>query len=277
MSNANTHGKPLDVVIKTRGKDLHTYLHLQRDLLRHSRLRGRVYVIVHPKDLAEYEKVVDDNFILTTMNHALKAFGYERDLQDTWGTQQIIKLLASGIVSNEQYLVMDANTLINYDFDETHFYRDGHFIYAIDDLTDEEWEGQARRFLNLDPEGVLYGFRSTNQVFIKSNVFALVEYLEKLYGRNIVEILDSEPEAWTEFKLYGYFCRCILKGGGHFYQPSGDVTSVNKIKVNVPSYVAWIKFRRPLMVKVYKHRPTHELSMEEYEEFVAQIKLAYQR
>src|SRR4051794_11649854 len=126
MSNANTHEKPLDVVIKTRGKDLHTYLHLQRDLLRHSRLRGRVYVIVHPKDLAEYEKVVDDNFILTTMNHALKAFGCERDLQDTWGTQQIIKLLASGIVSNEQYLVMDANTLINYDFDETHFYRGGH-------------------------------------------------------------------------------------------------------------------------------------------------------
>ena len=277
MSNAKAHERPLDIVIKTRSKDLYTYVQLQRDLLRHSRLRGRVYVIVHQSELAEYEKVVDDRFTLTTMGHVLGLFGYEKDLADTWGTQQIMKLLAGGIVSNEQYLVVDANTLVNYDFDESHFYRGGHFIYAINDQTDDEWEGQARQFLKLDPEGFLFGFRSTNQIFIKSNIFALVEYLEKTYGQNVVELLDSQPEAWTEFKLYGYFCRCILKGGGHFYQPSGDVTSVNKIKIHVPSYVSWIKFRRPLMVKVYKHRPTHVLSDEEYDDFVEQIKLAYQR
>jgi hypothetical protein len=277
MTNANIHEKPLDIVIKTRGKDLATFLRLQQDILNHSRLAGRVYVVVHPEDFATYEKVVNENFILTTMNFVLKTFGYEKDLEDTWGTQQIIKLLAAGTVANEQYLIVDANTLINYDFDENHFFKGGHYIYAINDLTDEEWDVQARQFLHLDPEGVLFGFRSTNQIFIKSNVFALVDYLEKLYGQSIVEMLNSQPEAWTEFKLYGYFCRCILKGRGHFFQPSGDVTSVNKIKIDMPSYLAWIKFRRPLMVKVYKHRPTHQLSDEEYEEFVAQIKLAYQR
>ena len=276
MSNTHSHERPLDIVIKTRGKDLYTYLRLQHDLLKHSRVSGRVYVIVHAKDLEAYEAVVDKSFVLTRMDAILKIFGYEKKLEDTWGTQQIIKLLAAGIVSNKQYLVMDANTLVNYDFDESHFFRAGHYIYAIDDLTDEEWDVQAREFLKLDPDGILFGFRSTNQVFLTENVFALVKYLERLYGQNIVELLDANPEAWTEFKLYGYFCRCVLKGGGHFFQPTGDMTSVNKIKINVPSYLAWLRFRRPLMVKVYKHRPTHRLSDEEYDDFVSQIKRIYQ-
>ncbi len=135
---------------------------------------------------------------------------------------------------------------------------------------------RSRAFLKLESYGLLFGFRSTNQVFIKSNVFALVKYLQKTYGQNIVELLHAEPEAWTEFKLYGYFCRCILKGGGHYYQRSSDVTSVIKANVDdVPSYLTWLKYHRPLMVKVYKHRPGHQLSDEEYSEFVSQIKLAY--
>ena len=275
MANAYTHERPLDIVIKTRAKDLYTYRRLQQDLLKHSRVSGRVYVIVHAKDLAAYQSVVDEKFILITMDAVLKIFGYEKDLRDTWGTQQILKLLAAGIVANEQYLVMDANTLINYDFDENHFFKAGHYLYAINDLTDQEWEVQAREFLKLEPDGVLFGFRSTNQIFIRENVFALVKYLEQIYGQNIVEILATHDEAWTEFKLYGYFCRCILKGRGHFFQPTGDMTSVNKVNVNVPSYLAWLRFCRPLMVKVYKHRPTHQLSDEEYEDFVSQIKLLY--
>lgn len=273
----NAHEKPLDIVIKTRAKDLYTFMRLQQDILRHSRLSGKVYVVVHRRDLAAYEKIVHPNFVLTTMNRVLEPFGYREDLPDTWSTQQIIKLLAASTVGNEQYLIIDANTLINYDFDENNFYRDGHYIYAVNDLTDKDWDVQARRFLRLDPEGILFGFRSTNQIFFKSNVFRLVAYLAKLYGRNVVETLSSQPDDWTEFKLYGYYCRCILRDTGHFFQQTGDVTSINKLNVDVPSYLSWLKFSRPLMIKVYKHRPTHQLSEEEYDEFVAQIKRVYQR
>jgi hypothetical protein len=277
MSNANTHKRPLDIVIKTRGKDLFTFLQLQQDILQHSHLGGRVYVVVHPADLEVYQKVIHPDFVLTNVKSVLQVFGYEKYLKDNWGTQQIIKLLAAGTVGNEQYLILDANTLLNYDFDENHFFKGGHFLYAIDDWSDQEWEVPAREFLKLEADGLLFGFRSTNQVFIKSNVLALLTYLQKVYRQNIVELLNAQPEAWTEFKLYGYFCRCILKGGGHYFQPSGDVTSVIKPNVDVPSYLLWLKYHRPLMVKVYKHRPTHQLSEEEYSEFVAQIRLAYKR
>src|SRR6202040_644288 len=41
-----TTEKPLDIVIKTRARDLVPFLQLQTDLGRHSRLHGRIYVIV---------------------------------------------------------------------------------------------------------------------------------------------------------------------------------------------------------------------------------------
>jgi hypothetical protein len=277
MSNSQAHEKPLDIVIKTRAKDLYTFMRLQQDIRRHSRLSGKVYVVVQRRDLGAYEKVVDPDFVLTTMSQVVEPFGYRECLPDTWSTQQLIKLLAAGTVANEQYLVVDANTLINYDFNENHFFRDGRYIYAVNDLTDKEWDVQARRFLRLDPDGILFGFRSTNQIFIKSHVFRLIAHVEKLYGCNAVETLSSRPDDWTEFKLYGYYCRCILRQTGHYFQQTGDVTSINKINVDVPSYLAWLSFTRPLMIKVYKHRPTHQLSEEEYDEFVSQIKRIYER
>jgi hypothetical protein len=269
------HPKPLDVVIKTARRDLHTYQQLQRDVLRHSKLQGRVYVITHPSDLACYEQVVSPQFTLISTDHVLKLFGYRDELEDDWHTQQIIKILAAGVVAHEQYLILDANTLINFDFDENHFYRAGYYLYAAKDHSDLEWDKHARKFLQLKPDGELYGFRSVNQIFYKANALALVEYLEKLYGANIVELLSTPAEVWTEFKIYGYFCRSVLKTSGHFFQNSDDVISMNKANGDITGFAQWLRYSRPLMVKLYQHRPSYHLSNEEYDAALALIKQAY--
>lgn len=276
MPTEKAHEKPLDIVIKTTARDLYTFKQLQRDILKHSRLGGRVHVIVRPSQLSVYEKVVDSTFILNSTEDILKPF-HGRYLQDTWHTQQIFKLLAAGTVKHD-YLILDANMLINFDFNEDHFFKGGRYLYVTGDPgdpSDHRWEIQTRKFLNLDPAGPMFGFRSMVQVFRKNNVLALVDYMEDFYQRNIINILDTPEETWTECKLYGYFCRSLLENSGHFFQLSDDTACYHANK-DIPHFTSWIKYIRPLMIKLYKYRPTYHASDQEYDAAVEQIKLAYE-
>ena len=275
MTSNSQHAKPLDVVIKTYGEHLQPFLQLQRDLLRHSRLSGNVYVIVSQRDYAKYESVVDASFQLLTIDTILQPFGYTKTLADTWHTQQVIKLLAAGTVAHEQYLIIDANTLLNFDFNEDQFFRGGRYLYAWGEFSDRKWETKTKEFLGLKSTMDDYGFRSVNQIFYKANVFRLVEYLEKKYSGNIVDVLNTPEESWTEFKLYGYFARCLLEDSGHFFQVCEDVVSLNKGNEDTTGFINWLKFTRPLMVKVYKQRPRFRLTDSEYEALVAKVKRAY--
>ena len=58
--------KPLDIVIKTRAHDAASFAQLQRDLAAHSRLHGRVYVIVPRNECDQFAGLIGENYIMLT-------------------------------------------------------------------------------------------------------------------------------------------------------------------------------------------------------------------
>ena len=270
----------LDVVIKTRRRDLATFLRLQEDVLKHSGLKGRVYVFVPRGQLALFKPIVDSSFLLIPTDEVLRIFGFEGDFEDSWLTQQIIKILAVRVVANEQYLMLDSNTLLNYDFDETVFRRGMDYLYAIGYYNNVEWELQSRNLLQLNGSGELFGFRDVNQVFLKANVIPMIEHLERMYKQNIIEILlaysnDRMTNYWTEFSLYGVFCVSRKETCGHYFEETNDVSYFVKTKVDLDRFLLRIRNERPLMIKVHKHRPMYYMNDDEYSDVVSRIKAAY--
>ena len=275
-----TAPKPLDIVVKTRRKDLETYLQLQTDLVTHCRLQGDVYVIVPGTDVSLFQTVLDHDFILASSEQVLELASYSGEFPDTWLTQQIIKILAVHLIGNEQYLILDSNTLIGFDFDERFFWRGTNYVYATGEFHDVAWELQTRNFLKLHQADRLYGFRAVNQIFIKENVRRLIDYVEALHKRNIVPVLLSysdefSTEYWTEYALYGLFVRCILGGTGHYFARRNDILHFS-LRGDFSDFLAEVATERPLMIKLHKSRPRrYELTSEQYAQYVAEIKGVY--
>ena len=117
----NAMERPLDVVIKTRAQDLVPFLQLQTDLAAHSRLHGRVFIIVPHHELDQFLNVVANSNTLLTAEEVVRTAGYNAEFPDTWFTQQIIKIIAANVVDREYYLILDSNTLIGFDFEEQYF------------------------------------------------------------------------------------------------------------------------------------------------------------
>jgi hypothetical protein len=271
--------KPLDIVIKTRRKDLVTYLQLQADLVTHSRLGGNVYVIVPGEDVSLFMGVIHKDFIVASSEQVLELAGYSGEFPDTWTTQQVVKILAMYLVAHEQYLILDSNTLIGFDFDENFFLRGTEYVYALREFHDAAWELQTRNFLKLHQAGRIYGFRAVNQIFIKENVNRLIDYVEALYKGNVVAILlnysdEFCTEYWAEYALYGVFIRCILDGTGHYFERRDDVLHFS-FKKEFSEFLAEVERERPLMIKLHKRRPSYELTSDEYAKYVAEIKASY--
>ena len=270
---------PLDIVIKTRRKDLVTYLQLQTDLATHCRLGGNVYVIVPGEDVSLFRGVIHKDFIVASSEQVLELAGYSGQFPDTWSTQQVVKILATHLVAHEQYLIIDSNTLMGFDFDEHLFLRGTDYVYALGEFHDAAWELQTRNFLKLHQADRIYGFRAVNQIFIKENVKRLIDYVEALYKKNVVAILldysdEFCTEYWAEYALYGVFIRCILDGAGHYFDRRHDVLHFS-FKKDFSEFLAEIERERPLMIKFHKRRPSYELTSNEYAKYVAEIKNAY--
>lgn len=230
-----------------------------------------------------FGSVVNTTFHLVSVEDVLRCWKYDTQspasnlFQETWLNQQIIKLLAAKIVAHDQFLILDSSTMLNYDFDEVYFLKDGsRFCYAIDDFDDQAWELETHALLGLDTESIpVYGFRSVNQIFLRKNVFRLVDYLEKRFDNtNIVRILQTS--VWTEYNLYGLFCKCILnEDSGHHFVRVDDVMFVTKKVISTTNYISVINKTRPLMIKLYQNRPDYTLSNDEYQHIVLLIKNAY--
>ena len=275
-----TAPKPLDIVVKTRRKDLETYLQLQTDLVTHCRLGGNIYVMVPDADVSSFKSVIHKDFIVASSEQVLALAGYSEEFPDTWSTQQVVKILAAHLVAHEQYLIVDSNTLIGFDFDENFFLRGADYVYAIGEFYDAAWELQTRNFLKLHQADRIYGFRAVNQIFIKANVRRLINYVEALYQRNVVAILLSYSdefctEYWAEYALYGVFVRCILDGTGHYFERRHDVVHFS-FREDFSEFLAEVKRERPLMIKFHKRRPRYELTSDEYAKYVAKIKAVYE-
>ena len=273
--------KPLDIVIKTRKQDLVTYLQLQTDLANHCDFAGNIYIIVPRKDIDQFKVIVQKSFILVSSEEVLASVAYSGKFPDTWLTQQIIKMLAANLVAHEHYLILDSNTLIGFNFNEEFFLHDAEYVYAVGEFSDAVWELQSRNLLKLQKPGRIYGFRAVNQIFNRENVKQLVSYLVDLYKANIVTVLlkysdERCTEYWAEYALYGVFVRCVLKEPLHHFTERHDLISFN-FKTDFSRFLLQVAKEQPLMIKLYKRRPTYELSEGEYAEYVAEIKALYDR
>jgi Family of unknown function (DUF6492) len=273
---------PLDIVIKTRVHDLIPFLQLQTDLAKHSRLRGRIHVIVPSDEFRRFADVVAKGSVLLTAEEVTEAAGYTAEFPDTWFTQQVIKVIAANIVDHEHYLILDSNTLVNFDFEEQHFLSHGEYVYAVNEFRDVVWELQSRNFLRLHAPTRLAGFRAANQIFSKQNVQALINHVESLYNDNIVRTLlkysdDLSTHFWTEFALYGSFVQALRKPAGHRFEERHDLIHYSARR-NFAHLLQDIEAQAPLMIKFNKGRPgQYDLSDDDYARRVSEIKGACQR
>jgi uncharacterized protein DUF6492 len=274
--------KPLDIVIKTRALDLVPFLQLQADLARHSRLKGRVYVVVPREERDRFAGIVTTGTVLVAAEEVAAAAGYGEEFPDTWFTQQIIKIAAANVVEHEHYLILDSNTLIGLDFDERYFISHGEYVYAVNDFRDVAWELQSRNFLGLHAPCRFTGFRAANQIFSRQNARALMRHVERLYGDNVVRVLlahgdDLSTSFWTEFALYGVFVQSVQEVPGHWFEERGDLFHYSARR-NFAHFLEDIRAQAPLMVKFNKTRPgQYDLAPREYASRVAEIKRAYQQ
>ena len=238
-----------------------------------------MYVIVPGEDVSLFRGVIHKDFIVASSEQVLELAGYSGQFPDTWSTQQVVKILATHLVAHEQYLIIDSNTLIGFDFDENFFLHGTDYVYALGEFHDAAWELQTRNFLKLHQADRIYGFRAVNQIFIKRNVKRLIDYVEALYKKNVVAVLldysdEFCTEYWAEYALYGVFIRCILDGAGHYFDRRHDVLHFS-FKKDFSEFLAEIERERPLMIKFHKRRPSYELTSNEYAKYVAEIKNAY--
>jgi Family of unknown function (DUF6492) len=274
--------RPLDIVIKTRAPDLVPFLQLQTDLASHSRVHGRIYVIVPGHERDQFAELVGKSTTLLTAEEVVRAAGFTAEFPDTWFTQQIIKIVAANIIDHEHYLILDSNTLIGFDFDEHHFLSHGEYVYAVNDFRDVAWELQSRNFLRLQAPCHLAGFRAANQIFTKQNARALIRHVEMLYNDNIVGVLlkysdDLNSQFWTEFALYGVFVQSLQDSPGHYFEERLDLIHFSARR-NFDYFLQDIQAQAPLMIKFNKRRPgQYDLEISEYARRVAEIKRAYQR
>jgi hypothetical protein len=274
--------RPLDIVVKTRALDLVPFLQLQTDLASHSRVHGRIYVIVHRHERDQFADVVRKGNTLLTAEEVVEAAGFTAGFPDTWFTQQIIKIIAANIIDHEHYLILDSNTLIGFDFDEHHFLSHGEYVYAVNDFHDVAWELQSRNFLRLNAPCRLAGFRAANQIFSKQNAQALIRRVELLYNDNIVGVLlkysdDLSTQFWTEFALYGVFVQSLLEAPGHYFEERHDLIHYSA-RWEFAHLLQDIQAQAPLMIKFNKRRHgQYDLEISEYVQRVAEIKKAYQR
>jgi len=274
--------KPLDIVIKTRARDLVPFLQLQNDLAQHSRLHGCTYVIVSRHELNQFADVVRKGNVLLCAEEVTAAAGYTDEFPDTWYTQQIIKIAAANIILHQHYLILDSNTLIGFDFDEHYFLSNEEYVYAVNEFRDVAWELQSRNFLRLDTPGRLAGFRAANQIFSKQNAQALMRYIETLYEENIVRILlkysdTQSTEFWTEFALYGVFVQSLQGTPGHCFEERHDLIHFS-VRHDFAHLLDGIEAEGPLMIKFNKRRSgQYDLDPDDYAQRVSAIKSAYQR
>jgi Family of unknown function (DUF6492) len=274
--------RPLDVVIKTHVHDAVPFAQLQRDLVAHSRLHGRVYVIVPRNERDQFAGLVGEKYIVLTAEEVASAAGYTGEFPDSWYTQQIIKIIVANIIDHEYYLILDSNTLIGFDFDEQYFVSRGEYVYAVTEFRDVAWELQSRNFLGLHAPARLAGFRAANQIFSKQNAQGLMRYVERLYKDNIVRVLlrysdELSTTFWTEFALYGVFVQSLQNGWGHCFEQRSDLIHYSA-RQNFSDLLQQIELEVPLMVKFRKtRRGQYDLGPEGYARRVREIKCAYQQ
>ena len=265
----------LGLFIKSTLHDLQPFLFLQEDLRRFCRITGPVIVSVPDAHLAKFHRHMMPGHRLVSDGTVARAANICWSIRDNWYTQQLVKLCASEVMTTEAFLVLDSNTVINAEFDESTFQVDGRWIYEIGDTNkhDLELERRTCAFLRMNPSRTL-GFRPVNQVFARSELMGLRHYLETVYRASWGDILYGSCECatrlksalWTEFQLYGAYVTTIAPTHTHALATKNVLMYFNPSRhlSRLPELLSWLAEHQPFMVKAHRQRPGVRLSARDY-------------
>jgi hypothetical protein len=270
--------------IKSTLRDLQPFLYLQDDLRKFSRIGGPVVVSVPDAHLPAFRDHVLPGYKLVSDNAVARAANIFWTVRDNWYTQQLIKLCAADLITADVFLVLDSNTVINAEFDESTFQFDGRWIYEIAGANEHDLELERRTlaFLRMGPPQT-FGFRPVNQVFVRSELMGLRRYLESTHGVPWGEILYGSCDCatrlnsalWTEFQMYGAYVAAASPTQTHAFVRKNSLMHFNpKHLAALPELLSWFAEHRPFMVKAYRQRPGISLSAQEYVTVAGAIRTA---
>jgi hypothetical protein len=274
----------LGLFIKSTLRDLQPFLLLQDDLLKFSRIAGPVVVSVPDAHLPAFRDHVLPGYKLVSDSAVARAANIFWPVRDNWHTQQLVKLCAADSINADAFLVLDSNTVINAEFDESTFQVDGRWIYEIAGANEHDLELERRSltFLRM-PLPQTFGFRPVNQVFLRSEVIGLRRYIESIYSVPWGDILYGSCHCatrlnsalWTEFQMYGAYVAALSATHAHALIRKNSLVHFNpKRLAALPELLSWFAEHRPFMVKAYSQRPGIRLSAQEYVAIAGAIRTA---
>jgi uncharacterized protein DUF6492 len=275
----------LAVFIKATMHDLQPFLFLQDDLRQFCRTAGPVIISVPDAHVAAFRGHVVPGYEIISDSAVARAANVPWPIRDNWYTQQLLKLCASDVITADAYLVLDSNTIINAEFDESTFQVNDRWVYEIADANerDLDWERRTWTFLQLQPSRTL-GFRTVNQVFARQELMGLRQYLERIYRAPWGDTLYASCECatrlgsalWTEFQMYGAYVAMISSTRTHALATKNPLMYFNPRRHlgRLPDVLSWFAEHRPFMVKAHRQRPGIRLSQRDYAGVSAAIRTA---
>jgi hypothetical protein len=271
--------------IKATLRDLQPFIFLQEDLRRFCRIEGPVVVSVPEEHISSFRDHIMPEYRLVSDSSVARAANIFWPIGDNWYTQQLIKLCAIDVVTTDVCLVLDGNTIINYEFDESVFQFNGRWVYELEEVNghDLELERRSSTFLRNDFPPT-FGFRPVNQVFVRSEMTGLRRHLESIYRVPWSETLYASCKCalrlksafWTEFHMYGSYTAKVSESQAHAFVTKNSMMYFNPTRhLGLLSEVlsAYADLR-PFMVKAYRQRPEVRLSVREYVAIATAIRTA---
>jgi Family of unknown function (DUF6492) len=275
----------LGLFIKATLRDLQPFLFLQDDLRRFSRVGGPVVISVPEEHVSAFRPYVLPGYRLLSDSAVARAANIFWPIRDNWYTQQLIKLCAIDVITTDAYLVLDGNTIINSEFDESTFRFNGRWIYEREEINGHDLELERRSSAFLGKQLLqTFGFRPVNQVFLRSELTGLRRYLESIYRVPWAETLYASCECalrlkyalWTEFQMYGIYTAKVSPSQTHALVTKNPMMYFNPARHlgRLPELLSSYAEHRPFMVKAYRQRPQVRLSDREYVVVAAAIRTA---
>jgi hypothetical protein len=142
-----------------------------------------------------------------------------------WMLQQIVKLSASRIASEDELVFVDSDVFFVRPFDPREAVRDARIPLfreygpQLQLASNQRWHETAARLIGLEPQqSYLTSYVGNMITWSGRNLRRLHDRIEQTTGRSWIEALSRLP-VLSEYVLYGMFCECVLgDASGHYFE-----------------------------------------------------------
>jgi hypothetical protein len=142
-----------------------------------------------------------------------------------WHVQQLRRIAISAHASEDVLIFCDSDVAFLKPFDCGAFWRDGKArLFRRDGVLANEgheehriWSRNAGAALGIDPSRTsIHDYISTLIAWRRDTVLAMCGEIQKVHGRNWVEVVGSARK-FSECMIYGRYVDDLLQGAGHFH------------------------------------------------------------